>query len=59
MRGEKSEGPPPGGVALPVDPGGLTLFEAIEKQLGLKLDVTKKPMAVMVIDKISQMPTEN
>jgi len=38
---------------------GLTIFEAIEKQLGLKLTMLKRPMPVIVIDHIEQKPTEN
>jgi uncharacterized protein (TIGR03435 family) len=41
------------------DPTGtLTLFEAVEK-LGLKLEVRKRPMPVVVIDHMEQKPTEN
>ena len=39
--------------------GALTIFEAIEKQLGLKLEMQKRPMPVIVIDHIEQKPTEN
>jgi uncharacterized protein (TIGR03435 family) len=48
-----------GAISLPADPTGLSMFEALDRQLGLKLDVTKKPMPVLVIDKVNQMPTEN
>jgi uncharacterized protein (TIGR03435 family) len=42
------------------DPNGaVTLFEAIEKQLGLKLQAEKRPVPVLVIDHIEQKPTEN
>jgi uncharacterized protein (TIGR03435 family) len=37
---------------------GITLYEAIEKQLGLKLEQTKRPGAVMVIDHIEEKPKE-
>ncbi len=37
----------------------LTLFEAVEKQLGLKLETKKAPMPVLVIDHIERTPTEN
>ena len=37
----------------------LTVFEAIEKQLGLKLEKQKRPMPVIVIDHLEQKPTEN
>ncbi len=52
--------PPPSDVATASDPNGsLTLFEAIEKQLGLKLEATKRPVPVLVIDHAEQKPTEN
>jgi len=38
---------------------GVTLFEAVEKQLGLKLVAQKRPMPVIVIDHIEQKPTDN
>jgi uncharacterized protein (TIGR03435 family) len=39
--------------------GGLTIFEALEKQLGLKLATQKRTMPVIVIDRIEQKPTDN
>jgi uncharacterized protein (TIGR03435 family) len=53
--------PPPGDVAAAAsDPtGAVTLFEAIEKQLGLKLEAQKRPVSVLVIDHAEQKPTEN
>ena len=38
---------------------GYTLMEAVEKQLGLKLESQKRPMQVVVIDHLEQKPTEN
>jgi uncharacterized protein (TIGR03435 family) len=60
--GTKGGGPAPaaggvGGVADPV--GGVSLFDAMEKQLGLKLEVHKRPEPVFVIDHIEEKPTEN
>jgi uncharacterized protein (TIGR03435 family) len=52
----------PGGGAVPVasDPGGgYTFFEAIEKQLGLKLKQEKRSEEVIVIDHLEQKPTDN
>ena len=37
----------------------LTLFEAVEKQLGLKIETKKAPMPVLVIDHIERTPTDN
>jgi uncharacterized protein (TIGR03435 family) len=42
------------------DPTGeLTLFEAIEKELGLKLEKQKRTLPVVVIDHIGPKPTDN
>jgi uncharacterized protein (TIGR03435 family) len=45
------------GAADPI--GGVSIFEAVEKQLGLKLVEQKRPVSVLVIDHIEQQPTEN
>jgi uncharacterized protein (TIGR03435 family) len=53
-------GPPGAAVPMASDPTGrLTIFEAIEKELGLKLVSQKRTMPVIVIDHIEQKPTEN
>jgi uncharacterized protein (TIGR03435 family) len=53
-------GPPPPGDAAASDPSGaITLFEAIEKQLGLKLEAQKRPVKVLVIDHAEQKPIDN
>ncbi|HYL78960.1 MAG TPA: TIGR03435 family protein [Bryobacteraceae bacterium] len=42
------------------DPSGaLSLPDALRKQLGLKLELKKRRMPVLVIDHISEKPTEN
>src|SRR5262249_44652241 len=42
------------------DPNGsLTLPEALLKQLGLKLDLGKRPLPVLVVDHAEDKPTEN
>lgn len=38
---------------------GSTVFDALEKQLGLKLEERKLPMPVIVIDHIERISTEN
>lgn len=52
----------PGGVPaipLPADPtGGLSVFTAIQQQLGLKLESAKGPREFFVIDHVEK-PTEN
>jgi len=39
--------------------GALSLFSAIRKELGLKLEKAKRPESVLVIDHIDQQPTPN
>ena len=42
------------------DPNGaVSLFDAINKQLGLKLEGQKRPVPVLVIDHIEEKPTDN
>jgi uncharacterized protein (TIGR03435 family) len=49
-----------GEAASENDPnGGLTIPEALEKELGLKLETKKRPMDVLVIDHVERMPTGN
>ena len=51
---------PTAGDSPAADPSGaLSLFDAISKQLGLKLDRQKRPMPVLVIDHAEQKPTDN
>ncbi len=38
---------------------GYSLIEAVEKELGLKLESQKRPMQVFVIDHLEEKPTEN
>jgi uncharacterized protein (TIGR03435 family) len=46
--------------AVASDPGGaISLFDAVDKQLGLKLEKQKRPTPVLVIDHIEQTPTGN
>jgi uncharacterized protein (TIGR03435 family) len=48
------------GAPAASDPdGGMTIIEALDKQLGLKLETQKRPMTVTVIDHIEQTPTDN
>ena len=53
-------GPPPGGGdrgAAPADAPLPSLFTAIQEQLGLRLDSTKGPVEVFIIDRVEK-PTE-
>jgi uncharacterized protein (TIGR03435 family) len=52
--------PATGDAANSSDPNGaLSVFDAVNKQLGLKLEKTSRPYPVLVIDHIEQTPTEN
>jgi uncharacterized protein (TIGR03435 family) len=49
-----------GAVPTASDPSGVqTIFDVIEKQLGLKLEKRPRTEKVVVIDHIEQRPTEN
>jgi uncharacterized protein (TIGR03435 family) len=49
-----------GDAAASSDPNGaLSVFDAVNKQLGLKCEKTKRPYPVLVIDHMEQTPTEN
>jgi uncharacterized protein (TIGR03435 family) len=67
MAGRGGRGGEPGPFTPSADPsaavsdpnGAITLSEAVEKQLGLKLEAQKRPVPVLVIDHIEQKPIEN
>ncbi len=58
-------GPPPPsgdtsmGLAASDPSGGISLPDAINKQLGLRLVKQKRPVPALVIDHIEEKPTEN
>jgi uncharacterized protein (TIGR03435 family) len=39
--------------------GALSLFDALQKQLGVKLEMHKRPMPVLVIDHVEEKPINN
>jgi uncharacterized protein (TIGR03435 family) len=40
-------------------PDGISLFDAVDKQLGLKLEAQKAPLPVLIVDSVNQKPTPN
>jgi len=57
VRGAGDAGPAGGTASDPS--GGLSLNDALMKQLGLKLETLKRPAPVVVVDHLEQKPTEN
>lgn len=51
-------GPPSGDGPPPAGGNGPTIFTALQEQLGLRLESTKGPVEILVIDDVSK-PTEN
>lgn len=51
---------PPDGAPVASDPsGGVSVFDALNKQLGLKLEMQKRSLPVLVIDHIEEKPIDN
>lgn len=49
----------PHGLLAGAGAEGVTLFAALEKQLGLKLDLRSEPLPVLFIDGVERTPTPN
>jgi uncharacterized protein (TIGR03435 family) len=43
----------------PLGPTGLSLFQALQEKLGLKLEARKSPVDILVVDGAEKVPTEN
>jgi uncharacterized protein (TIGR03435 family) len=60
LRAKKAEPAAGGDVPTAAEPAAtLTVFEAIDKQLGLKLAEQKHAMPVLVVDHVERIPTAN
>ena len=57
LQAAQGRGADGGGPAAPT--GGLTVFEAIDKQLGLRLELGRYPLPVLVVDHAEQIPAGN
>ena len=54
------QSPPEAGSETPADPNGaVSFYDAVSKELGLKLVKEKRPEPVLVIDHIDEQPTPN
>jgi uncharacterized protein (TIGR03435 family) len=49
---------PPGAVVEAATPSGISVFEALESQLGLKLVKQKRSIPVIVVDHVDEKPVE-
>ena len=49
---------PAGAVAEATDPNGISVFEAVEKELGLKLVKRKESIPVIVVDHVDEKPRD-
>ena len=57
--GDPGAGAAAGGALTASDPSGaLSLLDAVEKQLGLKLETKKRSIPVLVIDHVEEKPTD-
>ena len=48
----------PGAVVNAAAPNGISVFEAVEKELGLKLVKQKRSIPVIVVDHVNEKPLE-
>ena len=63
VQGPRPEAGNPGNAgtnAAALDPtGALSLLDAVRQQLGIRMEETKRPAPVLVIDAMNEKPTEN
>jgi uncharacterized protein (TIGR03435 family) len=59
QNGVSSQQPAAGGENASDPSGGVSLPDAMNKQLGIKMEMRKRPMQVLVIDHVEEKPTEN
>jgi uncharacterized protein (TIGR03435 family) len=49
---------PTGAIVEASDPGGISVFEAVQKELGLKLVKQTRSIPVIVVDHVNEKPRE-
>jgi uncharacterized protein (TIGR03435 family) len=49
----------PRGALARAGADGISIFNSVDKQLGLKLDAQKAPLPVLVVDSANEKPTDN
>jgi uncharacterized protein (TIGR03435 family) len=54
-----SQKPPSAGAVSFAGGEPITIFDAIDKQLGLRLESTQIPRPVLVVDRVNRTPTDN
>jgi uncharacterized protein (TIGR03435 family) len=59
QNGVPGQQPAAGGENASDPSGGLSLPDAMNKQMGIKMEIRKRPMQVLVIDHVEEKPTEN
>jgi uncharacterized protein (TIGR03435 family) len=59
VQGPQAEVGAPNTGAAPDPTGALSLQDAVRRQLGIRLEDTKLPVPVLVIDSISEKPLDN
>jgi uncharacterized protein (TIGR03435 family) len=47
------------GINPAIEPDGPSIFDAVQEQLGLKIEKRKGPVQMLVVDHIEKKPTEN
>lgn len=54
-----AQSPAGGDAPATSDADGITIFDAVQNQLGLKLEPRKRSMDTIVVDKIERLPSDN
>ena len=49
----------PAAIAAKSQPDGISIFDAVDKELGLKLRHQTAPRPVLIVDSVNQKPTAN